>query len=370
MIKASGSNLKIAAVGDISLGDHPVCVGHGVRSTLERKGRAMFQAIEDELSDADVKICNIETVVSNIGFIKCWLPSFEMRGDPKQIKNIKDIGFNVFGVANNHAMQHGFHAFEDMIDHIRNADVGLVGIDDELGYSKSQMISHEDGSKSAVFAVSIRPEEWVDERPVPYSLRENDVALLDEVCKLRKTLDGFLVCYIHWGLEFLDYPGPDQIRLGHALIDAGVDLVIGHHPHVLQPIEEYKNGLIVYSLGNFVFDLWQRSTKLTAIINVELEKGKKPAYEIVPIRIADDLHLYKAEGEDREEVMDSLSWEIYNEREGRAQTDEDYFCKYEKARKDFRYSSYAYFLSNLKRYPIIFIIQSIARTGLRRVFGK
>lgn len=370
MIKSSSSNLKITAVGDISLGDHPVCVGHGVRSMLETKGRAIFQAIEDELSDADVKICNIETVASNIGYRKYWLPSFEMRGDPKQITTIKDVGFNVFGVANNHAMQHGFHAFEDMIEHIRNAGVGLIGIDCALGYTKPQLIGHGDGSKSAVFAVSMRPEEWVDERPVPYSLRENEDALLDEVCELRKTLDGFLVCYIHWGLEFLDYPGPDQIRLGHALIDAGVDLVLGHHPHVLQPIEEYKNGLIVYSLGNFVFDLWQRSTKLTAIINVELEKGKKPAYEIVPITIGDDLHLYKAEGEDREEILDSLSREIYNDSEGRAQKDETYFNKYEKARKDFRYSSYAYFLSNLNRYPIVFIIQSIARTGLRRLFGK
>ncbi|MEO9702473.1 CapA family protein [Marinobacter alexandrii] len=362
--------LDINAVGDISLGDHPVCAGHGMRSVFEREGMNVFRAVAPEIKNADINLCNIETVASNIGFSRFWLPSFEMRGDPAQLSTVKNFGFNVFGVANNHAMQHGKEAFEDMVARISKTGASLIGIDLGEGRTAVREFEHESGETSAIFAVSIRPEEWTKDRPVPYSLRESTDSLLREVSELRQRYSGFLVCSIHWGLEFLDYPAPGQIELGRRLLDAGVDVVFGHHPHVLQPVESYKNGLIFYSLGNFVFDLWPESTKLTAIAKVRLEKGLLPEYEIVPVKICSDLKLRRPADTDSKKILEMMSWRHFESLKNVPKTDLEYESLYKKARMDFRYSSYRYFLSNIPKYPFRFLVHSLARTGIRRLLGR
>lgn len=362
--------LEINAVGDISLGDHPVCVGHGIRKTMELYGRNLFSEIESELENADINLCNIEAVVSNVGLKKYSLSSFEMRGNPEDISTIARAGFNLFGVANNHAMQHGREAFEDMVEKIYQSHVSLIGIDDKRGNTVVRELLHDDGKVSCVFAISIRPEEWTNDRPVPYSLRESISGLLEEVGSLRSRYTGFLVCSIHWGLEFLDFPAPEQIDLGRRLIDLGVDVVFGHHPHVLQPVERYKNGLIFYSLGNFIFDLWPNDTKLTAIAKVKLMEGAPPFYEVIPIKISDQFRPVKASYEDHQKILKMMSWENFLERDGLPKTDSEYKAMYALARREFRYSSYRYFITNITKYPLHFLIQSLARTGLRRLSGN
>lgn len=362
------ASLTLNAVGDISLGDHPVCVGHGMRATFEKRGAEVFSNITPLLRDVDVNLCNIETVASDHGFSKYWLPSYEMRGNPKSLKFINHAGFNLFGVANNHSMQHGIDAFNDMVERITELKVPVIGLDSEKCRTKLHTIDHSDGTTSGIFAISIRPEEWTD-RPVPYSYRENNKDLIEEVAFYRSKCTGFLICSIHWGLEFLDYPSPEQLSLGHALIDAGVDVVIGHHPHVLQPIERYKNGVIFYSLGNFAFDLWPKDTKQTVIAKINLVKGLSPDVSIIPIVIGDDFILRVANSAESSEIYEKLSWETFQNRKDLTRTNDEYFQQYKIASKTFRYSSYRYFLSNIKKYPANFLVQSLVRTGVRRLTG-
>lgn len=362
------ARLTLNAVGDISLGDHPVCVGHGMRSVFEKKGAGVFSNISRFLNDSDINLCNIETVTSDRGFSKYWLPSYEMRGNPRSLKSVMEAGFNLFGVANNHSMQHGADAFDDMVKYISELQVPIVGLDLEKNKTTLYTIDHPDGTVSGIFAISVRPEEWVDP-PVPYSYRENIEALLEEVKLYRSMCSGFLVCSIHWGLEFLNYPGPEQLSLGHALIDAGVDVIFGHHPHVLQPIENYKNGVIFYSLGNFAFDLWPKDTKQTIIAKVTLDKGLPPEVSVVPVVIGDDFVLREADSVESMEIHEKLSWGAFEQRKDPIKTIDEYTQRYKAARKIFRYSSYKYFLSNLRKYPLHFLIQSLARTGIRRLTG-
>lgn len=362
--------LEINAVGDISLGDHPVCVGHGARRALEKCGGDIFKDIEPFLKYSDINLCNIETVVSNVGLRRNSLSSFEMRGNPESIAVIKRAGFNVLGVANNHAMQHGKMAFDDMVQNLVRADVSVIGVDRSYGETAVHEFVHDNETVSAVFAVSIRPEEWVEERPVLYSLRESVEALLNEVRNIRSRYNGFVVCSIHWGLEFVDCPAPSQVELGRKLIDSGVDVVFGHHPHVLQPVERYKNGLIFYSLGNFFFDLWTDDTKLTAIAKVNLYQGQPPNFEIVPLKISSDFKLMRADALESEIINGMLSWDKYLERGDLPTTNSEYELMYDIERKKFRYSSYSYFLKNIAKMPVSFVIQSLFRTVHRRISGK
>ncbi|WP_165855278.1 CapA family protein [Marinobacter sp. JSM 1782161] len=368
MTDQSVASLSFSAVGDVSLGDHPVCVGHGMRTAFEKEGANVLAAAQPYFRKSDVALANLETVTTNRGFNRFWLPSFEMRGNPNHLGYLKSAGIGVVGVANNHAMQHGRNAFEDMTASLHEQGLSVIGLDNESSRTNCHEYVHETGERSLFVAFSMRPEEWTKD-PVKYSLRENFADLLEEVRSLRSECDGFLVCSMHWGLEFIDFPSEQQVAFGRALIDSGVDVVLGHHPHVLQPIERYKNGLIFYSLGNFVFDLWGRQTKLTGIANVVLRKGAEPAFEFVPMVIGDSLTLEAAGQEDAKEIDSLLSWDRFANLESRPKTESEYVELYKAARKTFRYSSYRYFLKNFYKYPFHFFVQSLARTALRRLTG-
>lgn len=371
MKEKNSGKFRISAVGDISLGDHPVCVGHGMRQAFSRYQYGVLKEVTPILKDSDITIGNLETVTSDHDFKKFWLPSYEMRGEPAHLKYLKAAGIDLVGVANNHSMQHDVKAFRDMLSNVENADIAVVGYDDSLGKTVTHKVAHDDGTESIIFCVSTRPEEWAeDASSVPYSLRRDSDVLVSEAKRLRESCSGFLICSIHWGLEFLDYPGPEQVELGHKLVDAGVDLIFGHHPHVLQPVERYQNALIFYSLGNFAFDLWPEKMKLSAIAQVTLCKEEKPEYSWVPLTIGNDLVVRLADKNSAEQIANLLSWERYQEIENKPQDQDAYKERYSAERRSFRYSSYRYFFNNLRKYPPLFLAQSLLRTGLRRLTGN
>ncbi|KAE8546987.1 CapA family protein [Marinobacter nauticus] len=360
--------IRISAVGDISLGDHPVCVGHGMRSTFSKLGFRVLEEISRCFDNADTVIANLETVTSDLGLKPRKLASFEMRGNPEHLSFLRQAGIDVLCVANNHAMQHGEAAFWDTVSNVRDAGMDVIGLESQ-GRTNVHAISH--GSvESHIFNVSMRPEEWAkDKTNLPYSNRQDRENLFAEVKRLRASCTGFLICSIHWGLEFLDYPSPSQVEIGRALIDAGVDVVLGHHSHVVQPVERYKQGVIFYSLGNFVFDLWSESTKQTLVAQVELEPGQRPKYSWVPIVIDKDFRLRIADQATKASVDSLLSWERFEKMENKPSTDEEYVERYKSEELRFRYSSYRYFLKNIIRYPPDFLFQSLARTAYRRLTG-
>ena len=107
-----------------------------------------------------------------------------------------------------------------------------------------------------------------------------------EVADAARNADIVIVS-LHWGVEYRRYPSEEQKELARKLIDAGADLILGHHPHVVQPVEEYHGGVIAYSLGNFLFDspYWKRTDG--AILKCRLSKTGVSDLEVVAVRIAD-----------------------------------------------------------------------------------
>ena len=361
--------LRVAAVGDISTGDHPVCVGHGMRHAFRTHQHRVLDAVAPILKQADITVANLETITSNVGLRKHWLASYEMRGDPETLKILKAAGIDVLGVANNHAMQHGEAAFLDTLSEMQRAGLEFIGVDEEPGRTRSFEFE-SGGAKHILFAVSQRPEEWHDGQ-VPYSLRLDVDQLIEEVTQLRKVCEGFLICSIHWGLEFLKLPGPNQVATGRRLIDAGVDVVFGHHSHLLQTVERYKQGLIFYSLGNFAFDLWDEDMKLSAVAQVRLRRGAQPEYTIMPTIIGDDFCLRLANEEESRKIHEStmeLSDHALEIILGRSHS--EYFQEYERARRAAKPVMYRYFARNATGYSMNFFLQSIGRTLLRRLTGN
>ena len=225
----------------------------------------LFGLVRERLPKADIFFCNLESVLSLAGIRPRRLSSIEMRGFPQCTSALARAGFNLVNLANNHSMQHGEDAFVEMVSALRNENISLIGID-ENGRSIPYSVNIS-GTRLTFVAFSLHPELYHCDRPL-YSLRPDPKALVQEVIELRRSVEGYLICSLHWGSEFVQRPSPSQIELAHTLVNEGVNIILGHHPHVLQAIEIFNDGIIFYSLGNFVFDLWQRATRQSIVASI------------------------------------------------------------------------------------------------------
>jgi poly-gamma-glutamate synthesis protein (capsule biosynthesis protein) len=216
----------------------------------------------------------------------------------------------------------------------------------------------------------MRPELHCSGIP-EYSFRRTPEEVLHEVKRFRGENDGEIIVSIHWGLEYLDSPAPSQVALGRALIDAGAVFVIGHHSHVLQHVEQYRKGVICYSLGNFIFDLWHERTKPTVIATVSVERGEARIVGLVPARINSDFQPEPVYGPEGDRIVGALERCSQELDELLVNGDEEgYRREYEVLRSKLRPVKYRYFIRRLHRYPVGFMVQSLLRTGIRRIRGE
>jgi poly-gamma-glutamate synthesis protein (capsule biosynthesis protein) len=191
-----------------------------------------------------------------------------------------NAGFDVLNFANNHSFDLGVEGFMQTAETLKNAKIGIVGISGE-----GLTVIEKNGFRFGFLGYSgtgVTVEGKVVIPPVDESL------ILSEITEAKKQCEH-LVVSLHWGTENVYYPSPDQVVLAHKIIDAGTALILGHHPHVLQPIEQYKNGVIAYSLGNFQFCFLEDvKTRRSAILSVIFSEKGIDSVEIFPTRIEGD----------------------------------------------------------------------------------
>ena len=362
-------SILVNAVGDVWFGDHPVCIGHGIRSTKSNSPpHYIFNKVKMLLADADINFCNLESVVSDAGLISGSLESIEMRASPGAVHDLQDAGFNVVSIANNHIMQHGVEAYEDTLENLKKANINVVGLDKEGGTNIH--FFEKEGIHVAILSFSMRPEGYYEGTPL-YSFRAELQPIIDEIAALRQEFDGFILCSVHWGCEFLDQPSPDQRVMARRLADAGVDVLLGSHPHVWQGVERINNSVILYSMGNFVFDLWQENCRASAITHLELQQDGIINYKITPIWINDGFQPELPSGRRLAAIGRTLD-DINRRLNSEQPSQQEYERMAEEVELGFRYSSYRYFLRNIYRYPLPMLIQSLSRTVsriVRRLLG-
>lgn len=363
------SGITLAAVGDIMLGDHPVCFGHGIRSKIRRGREPLIDpALNAVLAQSDVLLGNLECVLSEIGHDPNKLKSSEMRGDRAALDLLKQAGFTTLNMANNHMLQHGVAAFQDTVEYLRSRSIEPVGLD--AGSGASNVVNYEkDGSRLLVCGYSLRPEYFCKDNR--YYARTSQEKILEHVSQLKSLYpDHARVVTLHWGEEYLHAPSSEQVHFAHQLIDLGATAIIGHHPHVLQGIEEYRSGLIAYSLGNFVFDSWQDPTRESAILQCQFRDGALTGYSMVPVEI-DRSYSVKLAGPARaRELSNKIA------RYSRLITENgapvsleagEYDRLAQEAYLRYRMQCYFYFVTHLWKYPPKVIGDSFLRAFLRRL---
>jgi len=370
--------IKLVAVGDIMLGDHPVTFGHGVKSMIEKSGgESPFTKVSHLLRGNDIVFGNVEVVLSDQGLVPGNLVSEEFRGSPRFGPMFAEAGFNVVGFSNNHCMEHGEAAFWDTVQVLRANGMQVAGLADPNGCCKPVTMS-VNGLQVIVLSYSLCPENYHKGPSVPYAHQQNFDEVLSEVISFRGQAD-LLLLSLHWGYEYIEYPSPKQVQLAHRLVDeAGVDVIIGHHPHVLQAVERYRDAVIVYSLGNFVFDMWQRPTRNSMAFQASISKGGQIDYNLVPLWINDKRQPETQSGAGGDSIFPNKMSQLYDlldkhclehdlsNRELMDDLERGYMKLIRAKELSHRLSSYTYFLMNIHRYRPLIIVQSVLRSVQRR----
>ncbi len=258
-------------VSVLFLGD--IMFDRGVRVKANSIGyENVFGPATTTIQNHDLTIANLEGPITSFKS-KLVLPSgkaisgFQFTFDNKVALALKNVGIDIVSLANNHTDNFG----QVGLDQTRS----ILSENDLMYFGSPKNNPAYTATSTCVNNICIGIIGWHE---FGYA---NDQFIVDKIKEIRPTVD-FLVLYPHWGTEYALKPNKKQIRLAHEWIDAGADAIIGHHPHVVQTVEEYKGKYIFYSLGNFIFDQYF-SFNTTHGIGVSAEVYKdKVEYKIIP----------------------------------------------------------------------------------------
>jgi poly-gamma-glutamate synthesis protein (capsule biosynthesis protein) len=291
--------ITISAVGDCSIGDlHYGAGAPGSFAAEIAKAEApmdyAFANVRKIFEYDDLTIANLEGTFTER---KAWKnPVFSIRGNPEHARMLPRAGVELVDVYNNHSFDYGPEGHEDTKSALKAAGVGYFG----KGVVDRREVK---GMKVVSLGYLGGPEATMKQ-------------MLRDVERERGDRTIVIVSF-HWGVEAFYATHPDQVRLGRAAIDAGANLVLGHHPHVLQGIETYKERHIVYSLGNFVFGANSQPKDMDSIIYQErfhIADGSVARVEnsIIPVSISssenrNDFRPRVLDGDEARRVRDKVA---------------------------------------------------------------
>lgn len=245
--KKQENEVTLGFVGDVML-------DRGVKTSIYKNFSGDFDKIfakADFLKDPDIMFANLEGPISDKGHNVGSKYSFRM--EPAAANAIKNSGIDIVSFANNHVGDYSTEAFADTLGRLKEANILYAGAGMNYPEASTATIIERNGTRIGYLAVSDVGPEWLKATDkAPGLLLANDPKLVANIAEAKKSVDVLIVS-AHWGEEYKPHTTRQEM-LAKKMIDAGADIVVGSHPHVMQDVASYKDGLIIYSLGNFVFD--------------------------------------------------------------------------------------------------------------------
>ena len=271
--------VTLAAVGDVFF-------ARGVARQIDLHGLDYpFEFTADILSRYDIAFCNLECALSTRGtpLIKRYL----FRADPADAHALSAAGFDVISLANNHTIDFGPLALMDTVNAVEDAGMIPVGTRPAASDDSGARFIEKNGLKVGFLAFSDF-DSGADEslHGIPVIMQVDPDRLPAQVADAKRNCD-VLVVSMHWGVDYMPLWTGRQRAIARMCIDNGADLVLGHHPHVLQEVEIYKEKPIVYSMGGFVWDSSSRGADRSAIFVFELQPSSAALVDTIPITIED-----------------------------------------------------------------------------------
>jgi len=274
------NEISLTAVGDIMLGRY---VGKKID---DNSPDYPFAKIQSQINQNDITFGNLESPFNDRE--ESGLESMIFNAKPEAIKGLVNAGFDVLNFANNHCGDQGKDGVNFTLKLLADNSIKVFGAGSNWQSAHQPQVIESKGWKIAFLGYSdsgITPKE--------YSAKENSSGCnlmnseqLQKDIEQAKTQADFIIVSMHAGNEYQPKPTPTQINFAHQAIDDGADVVVGHHPHVAQPVEIYQNKFIFYSLGNFVFDQsWSKETKQGLVLDFKLLFNQVSFAKLVPVHI-------------------------------------------------------------------------------------
>lgn len=249
-------NVSVIVTGDIMLGRTVM-----ITSLTKNDPTYPFLKVADQLKKSDLVFANLENPI--ISDCPEYKSGFKFCSDPKMIQGLTFAGVDIVNLANNHTLNFGSEGLEQTKKYLTSNGINYVG-DNNL------VIKDVEGKKFGFLGFDFLDHEASD----------TDFQLIKDS---KQKVDVLLVM-VHWGIEYTNEPVNSQKLLAGKIIDSGADVLIGGHSHSVQPIEKLNNGLVFYSLGNFIFDQpWSEGTKKGLAIKLEYDNGRLKNYQEMPI---------------------------------------------------------------------------------------
>jgi poly-gamma-glutamate synthesis protein (capsule biosynthesis protein) len=239
--------------------------------------------VSDLFSSADIAFVNLEAPFSDRG--RKVEAGMVFKAEPEMIEALRVAGIDIVSTANNHARDCGGYGVEFTLNWLQKNGIETVGTGQTAALAHEGAILERNqvgfGFLAYTYDQSNGNHADQDDRVAMMDLEE----MVEDVKKLQERCDVVIVS-MHAGTEYLQKPNAQQREFAHAAIDAGATIVVGHHPHVTQPVEDYGKGVVFYSLGNLAFDQFQRKeTQRGWIADVRFIRNRLVGYGIIPVDI-------------------------------------------------------------------------------------
>jgi len=254
------ASLEIVAMGDLMI--HQAVEDAAAGFTRRHGGDpregydAVFAGLRPLVDRADIAFANLETPVAPSRF-RARRPRV-FNADPVLVDSLVATGFDLVSLANNHAFDQGPEGLEETMGVLADRGLGYVGVGPSREAAEAPVMVHERGITVAFLAATeILNEPWNLREAETWTATLEPAAIVARARAAREAGADFVVLSLHWGDEYETEPGRRRRRVARELVEGGVDVILGHHAHVLQPVEllptaDGRIGLVAYGLGNLV----------------------------------------------------------------------------------------------------------------------
>jgi poly-gamma-glutamate capsule biosynthesis protein CapA/YwtB (metallophosphatase superfamily) len=282
LAEGAGDVVELVAVGDIMLS----------RTVEERTvvygSTYPFETVAELVRSADIAIGHLECPLTVNG--DPIDKRFLFRAHPRNADALAWAGFDVLNLASNHVLDFGQEGYEQTLEVLHRANLAYVGAGLSAEEAHAPMVREVKGRRVAFLAYAATRWKGSPEVPTREQISFAELATIQQDVRRARQVADLVVVIMHMGTEYQLLPDEEQSAVARAAIDAGACLVIGHHPHVVQGTEVYGEGLIAYSLGNFVFDIdTLEAAREGAILRILLGDSGVEAADMIPVRIVDDV---------------------------------------------------------------------------------
>jgi len=306
-IPGSESHLYDQAISLIAVGD--LLMGGSALHVIQREGADYpFDSTRHVLSSADLTIANLEAPFTSGGtpFDK----TYTFRVPPPFASSLPSAGFDVLTLANNHILDFGPEGLYSTLNTLDSLGIATCGAGKNATEAERGAILKKGRWNIGFLAYSLTfpTEFWATDSSCGTAYPRSP-HIRQTIQEMREQVDLLVVAF-HWGGELKADPKPYQRQYAHRAIDWGADLIIGHHPHTLQGMELYRDRLIAYSLGNFVFGSYSRNARDSIILRVRFDRLGLLYAEIFPITVFNLEVKFQPRllrGKDRDRVIGTLN---------------------------------------------------------------